>query len=373
MKSLIAYKFSSILPLLCNPSKYPLRTTYQIAPSKTPSLFITQVKNSPTSVVTDESVPDGHAGLHGFLYGDKGADVHGFNTQKIKAKEGEDDGASILPFQDYVNRRDNLKFGGVYAIYDSQDQIQYVGYSRNVILSLKSHMVRVGQSMCYSVRVKMFSDSSIISRGKLEKEKQKWVDEYGVPPGNSVHQDLWESGKGATTGAMSEEERKEYGKKKLKMRKAMGENLYDEVEGEDAESRITRLNLLRATEGDDWSGVIDGQTKETVEPQNDVVSPFVKNGKSGLYSAATYDLTVENVEMVLNDVRPYLIADGGNVEVVSAEKGVIALRLQGACGTCPSSTTTMKMGIERVLKEKFGDALKEICQVDRQDMSATVV
>ncbi|XP_066381421.1 nifU-like protein 1, chloroplastic isoform X2 [Miscanthus floridulus] len=83
----------------------------------------------------------------------------------------------------------------------------------------------------------------------------------------------------------------------------------------------------------------------------------------GLYSAATYELTPENVDRVLDDVRPYLISDGGNVTVVAVEDGVISLKLEGACGSCPSSTTTMNMGIERVLKEKFGDAFKEIRQV----------
>ncbi|KAK3147419.1 hypothetical protein QOZ80_3BG0282140 [Eleusine coracana subsp. coracana] len=83
----------------------------------------------------------------------------------------------------------------------------------------------------------------------------------------------------------------------------------------------------------------------------------------GLYSAATYELTAENVDRVLDDVRPYLIADGGDVTVVSVEDGVISLKLEGACGSCPSSTTTMKMGIERVLKEKFGDAVNDIRQV----------
>ncbi|KAK3423699.1 hypothetical protein EUGRSUZ_H00910 [Eucalyptus grandis] len=82
----------------------------------------------------------------------------------------------------------------------------------------------------------------------------------------------------------------------------------------------------------------------------------------GLYSAQTFELTAPNVDVVLEDVRPYLIADGGNVDVVSVEDGVVSLRLQGACESCPSSTTTMQMGIERVLKEKFGDAVKEIRQ-----------
>lgn len=93
----------------------------------------------------------------------------------------------------------------------------------------------------------------------------------------------------------------------------------------------------------------------------------------GLYSAEQFDLTVENVDKVLENVRPYLIADGGNVEVVSVDNGVVSLSLQGACGSCPSSDTTMKMGIERVLKEKFGDAITDICQVNEQVAEATTV
>ncbi|XP_042492786.1 nifU-like protein 1, chloroplastic [Macadamia integrifolia] len=97
------------------------------------------------------------------------------------------------------------------------------------------------------------------------------------------------------------------------------------------------------------------------------------SGSPGLYSAEIFELTAENVNLVLEDVRPYLIADGGNVDVVSVQDGVISLKLQGACGSCPSSTTTMKMGIERVLKEKFGEAVKDICQVSDDQQSETTV
>jgi len=93
----------------------------------------------------------------------------------------------------------------------------------------------------------------------------------------------------------------------------------------------------------------------------------------GLYSSKIFELTPQNVDMVLEDVRPYLIADGGNVDVVSVDDGVISLKLQGACGSCPSSTTTMKMGIEKVLKEKFGDAVKDIRQVDDEQIRETTV
>ncbi|GAB4830608.1 NifU-like protein 1, chloroplastic [Ancistrocladus abbreviatus] len=93
----------------------------------------------------------------------------------------------------------------------------------------------------------------------------------------------------------------------------------------------------------------------------------------GLYSAKQFELTAKNVDLVLEDVRPYLIADGGNVDVVSVEDGIISLKLQGACGSCPSSTTTMKMGIEQVLKEKFGDAVKDIQQVYDEQIAETTV
>jgi len=74
------------------------------------------------------------------------------------------------------------------------------------------------------------------------------------------------------------------------------------------------------------------------------------------------ELTSENVEKVLDDLRPYLMSDGGNVELVDIEGPVVKLRLQGACGSCPSSAMTLKMGIERRLME-FIPEIAEIEQV----------
>ena len=64
-------------------------------------------------------------------------------------------------------------------------------------------------------------------------------------------------------------------------------------------------------------------------------------------------LNNENVETVLDELRPYLEADGGNVELVEIDGPIVNLRLQGACSSCPSSTMTLKMGIERKLREKI--------------------
>ena len=76
---------------------------------------------------------------------------------------------------------------------------------------------------------------------------------------------------------------------------------------------------------------------------------------------ATLALTPDNVETVLDELRPYLMADGGNVELSEIEGPIVKLKLQGACGSCPSSAMTLKMGIERRLREK----IPEIVEVEQ--------
>ncbi len=56
--------------------------------------------------------------------------------------------------------------------------------------------------------------------------------------------------------------------------------------------------------------------------------------------------------IVENEIKPALAADGGSIEFVSMVDGVVNVRLQGACKGCPGAAMTMKMGVERILKEK---------------------
>ncbi|OXM13079.1 NifU family protein [Paenibacillus herberti] len=65
---------------------------------------------------------------------------------------------------------------------------------------------------------------------------------------------------------------------------------------------------------------------------------------------------------VLDKLRPFLQRDGGDVELVDVEDGIIKLRLVGACGSCPSSTITLKAGIERALLEEV-EGVQEVVQV----------
>lgn len=65
-------------------------------------------------------------------------------------------------------------------------------------------------------------------------------------------------------------------------------------------------------------------------------------------NATMYDQVAE----VIEKLRPFLLRDGGDCELVDVEDGIVKLQLLGACGTCPSNTITLKAGIERALVEE---------------------
>ena len=70
----------------------------------------------------------------------------------------------------------------------------------------------------------------------------------------------------------------------------------------------------------------------------------------------------EKVEAALNKIRPALQADGGDVELVEVDEGVVKVRLTGACGGCPMATMTLQQGITKVLKEQIPE-VKEVVAV----------
>jgi len=70
----------------------------------------------------------------------------------------------------------------------------------------------------------------------------------------------------------------------------------------------------------------------------------------------------EQVESILEKIRPLLQADGGDVELVDVNDGVVKVKLQGACSGCPMATITLRQGIERILKEQIPE-VKEVIAV----------
>jgi Fe-S cluster biogenesis protein NfuA len=74
------------------------------------------------------------------------------------------------------------------------------------------------------------------------------------------------------------------------------------------------------------------------------------------------EIMKDQVQAALDQIRPSLQADGGDVEMVDVEDGVVKLRLTGACAGCPMSTMTLKQGIERILKQEVPE-VKEVVAV----------
>jgi len=70
----------------------------------------------------------------------------------------------------------------------------------------------------------------------------------------------------------------------------------------------------------------------------------------------------EKVEAVLDQIRPALMADGGDVKLVDVKEGVVTVRLTGACGGCAMATLTLRHGIEKVLKEQV-PGIREVVAV----------
>jgi Fe-S cluster biogenesis protein NfuA len=74
--------------------------------------------------------------------------------------------------------------------------------------------------------------------------------------------------------------------------------------------------------------------------------------------------TFERVEKVLDKIRPYIQSDGGNIALVAVDEGsgIVKVTLSGACGSCPSSTATLKGGVERMIRQEIPE-IKEVVAV----------
>lgn len=115
-------------------------------------------------------------------------------------------------------------------------------------------------------------------------------------------------------------------------------------------------------------GVDDTAMYEAENMSLNKVSPFqheIPASKAG----GTMQLTEENVEVVLDELRPFLISDGGNVKLVGIDGHDVILELQGACVGCASSEATMKDGIEKRLKEAIPDVAQVLQMVPSVELT----
>ncbi|MCS7280062.1 MAG: NifU family protein [Desulfobacterota bacterium] len=70
----------------------------------------------------------------------------------------------------------------------------------------------------------------------------------------------------------------------------------------------------------------------------------------------------ERIEKAIEKIKPFLQRDGGDIEFVDYEDGIVKVRLKGACGACPMSLMTLKMGVEKAIKDEVPE-VKEVISV----------
>ncbi|AHJ30597.1 GIY-YIG nuclease family protein [Nodularia spumigena CS-584] len=210
--------------------------------------------------IEHQNVPVNHRGLHEFLYSSD--DEHDTTEVAVTPAFG-NNGGEIMPLETWRTADQNAKIAGVYAVLDAEGETQYIGYSRNVLLSLNGHVSQYGEQKCAFVRVQTFK---FPKRQEMEDLRDAWIAELETtPPGNAAEGGMWASTVGeAAKAVMSEVERQAYEEKKLKLRKAMADSsLSKEIEAVDGSEAQRQRQLEAAVKNDDWSSVIDAQTEET--------------------------------------------------------------------------------------------------------------
>lgn len=203
-----------------------------------------------------QNVPVAHQGLHSFLYSSDSE-----HSAEGAAKEISADGTSIVAVTDWSQQAENAKVAGVYAVLDSARTYQYIGYSRDVLRSVKGHITQNGEPTCTYIRLQTFK---FPKRQAMEALKDEWIAELDyTPAGNTGDGNTWARTIGeAAKATMTEAEKNAYEEKKLKLRKAMADaTLVDELEAQSqSDSEVQRRQKLEAAvKNDDWSSVIESQ------------------------------------------------------------------------------------------------------------------
>ncbi|WP_424405506.1 GIY-YIG nuclease family protein [Microcoleus sp.] len=208
--------------------------------------------------IEHQNVPVAHEGLHNFLYSSDSE-----HSAAAAVSEVENDGTQVMSIDTWRSLATNAKVAGVYAVTDSARNTQYIGYSRNILLSINGHIAQNGAENCAFVRVQTFK---FPKREEMESLRDAWIAELGtIPPGNGADSEMWASTVGqAARAAMSADEQQAYEEKKLKLRKAMADStLTKELETAAKIDGERHEHLEAAVNNDDWSAVIQSQTQET--------------------------------------------------------------------------------------------------------------
>jgi Fe-S cluster biogenesis protein NfuA len=124
-------------------------------------------------------------------------------------------------------------------------------------------------------------------------------------------------------------------------------------------------NFVTVTKGDDgeWDELNDGvmgALEKHLTESGEIVKPEVLAARDAAAAAGGGSLVDRIREILDNEIRPAVANDGGDITLDKIEDGVVYLHMQGSCAGCPSSTATLKMGIETRLKEACPEVIEVV-------------
>eukprot|EP00560_Eucampia_antarctica_P009718 CAMPEP_0197829396 /NCGR_PEP_ID=MMETSP1437-20131217/5839_1 /TAXON_ID=49252 ORGANISM="Eucampia antarctica, Strain CCMP1452" /NCGR_SAMPLE_ID=MMETSP1437 /ASSEMBLY_ACC=CAM_ASM_001096 /LENGTH=454 /DNA_ID=CAMNT_0043431033 /DNA_START=94 /DNA_END=1458 /DNA_ORIENTATION=- len=300
-------------------------------------------------------------------------------------------GKMVMPMKIMKTGLQGHKVAAVYAVLNNQhrrgkdgwENCEYVGITKDLNSILQSQLNQHGSDKAAHVRALSFAYPQKTAMAEIA---EKWREVVRQSGGQVLGTDAEWAKITVTAEQMqniAQEEEKEV--ETIAERSEDEINTVDGLDKIDEDRREEVLRIAMFDDDDDDDDDFDDEDEENFvadfsqstviaeEESEDVVSPFSNSEETAL---VTPDVTVafddgslefnkENVDKILNEIRPYLISDGGNVSVQSVDEETrnVYLVLEGACGSCPSSTVTMQMGIQRVLNENF-ENLGEVLQVE---------
>jgi len=271
------------------------------------------------------------------------------DASRIEFRPGEDDGTQLVPVARVVERgRRGERLPGVVSVHDARREMQAVFYSSDLSAALSLLVERVGEEDASWCRVLVFANASMRTAAAMEAEALDWIKEAGgtTPPGNGADADLWR-GERHQSAAPSRQA------KKTTKGAAAGGGAGAGAAGDD-------------DAGGGWGMVSPFASVAVQRNLDDASGCGCVSALSG--KDAPPALTRDNADACLDEVRPFLLADGGNVTVLEIREGSagpdgpgrVAIVLEGNCSTCDASNATVKMGIEKALRGLFGPSFEGV-------------